>query len=325
MGDMRARAYWTLGDGRGELREESVPEPGADEVLVRAIASGISRGTESLVHRGAVPDAVADSMRAPFQVGDFPGPVKYGYLSVGVVEQGPDHLLGRTVFCLHPHQDRYVVPATAVSPVPEELPPTRAVLSGSAETAVNGVWEASPRLGDRIAVVGSGLIGLTTALLLDGFPLGRLQVVETDPERAVLARRLGLDAVTPEEAGDDCDVVIHTSASAGGLHTALRLAGDDADIVELSWYGDRAPEVPLGEAFHARRLSLRASQVGAISTARRARRDHAGRMTIAMAALAADSRFDALLGEPTPFEDLPALMPHLAGSTTGPLCPLITY
>lgn len=325
---MQARAYWADPPGRGDIRCEELPEPGEAEVLVRALASGVSRGTELLVHRGDVPDAVAAQMRAPFQAGDFPGPVKYGYLAVGEVERGPDELVGRRVFALHPHQDRFVVPASAVTPLPDALPTQRAVLAGTAETAVNGVWEASPRLGDRVAVVGFGLIGASVALLLDRFPLGRLQVVEVDPQRAELARELGLSVVAPDDAAADCDVVVHTSASEPGLATALRLAGDDAEVVELSWYGAREPRVPLGEGFHSRRLTLRSSQVGAVSTARRARRDHAGRMAVALDALTRDDRFDSLLGSPTPFDDLPGLMVALAegsASSAPALCPLIVY
>ena len=122
---MEATAYWTIGPRQGALRRQTLPDPGPDHLLVRALASGVSRGTELLVHRHEVPEAVRDAMRAPFQVGDLPGEVKYGYLSVGVVEAGPPALVGRRVFCLHPHQDRYVVPAAAVTLVPDASPMSR--------------------------------------------------------------------------------------------------------------------------------------------------------------------------------------------------------
>lgn len=321
---MEARAYWTLAPGRGEIRRETLRPPGPGEALVRALWSGISRGTESLVHRGRVPAAVAAQMRAPFQEGELGGPVKYGYLSVGVVEHGPEHLLGRTVFVLHPHQDRYVVPVTALTVLPDDVPPARGVLAGTLETAVNAVWDAAPRYGDRVAVVGLGMVGAAVAVLLADFPLSRLEAVEVDPARADLARRLGVRAVTPEEAAEDCDVVVHCSATERGLRTALTLAGDEAEVVELSWYGDLAPAVPLGEAFHARRLTLRASQVGAISPARRGRRDHAARMDLALAALA-DPRFDVLLAPPRPFADLPEVMAQVADGGVLAPCQLIAY
>ncbi|PYG00129.1 Threonine dehydrogenase [Georgenia satyanarayanai] len=321
---MTAEAYWTVGPEQGEIRQAPLAPPGPEEVLVRALSSAISRGTETLVHRHAVPEAVRPLMRAPFQEGDLPGPVKYGYLSVGVVEEGPGELVGRRVFCLHPHQTRYVVPASAVVPVPDDVPTGRALLAGAVETAVNALWDAAPRLGDRVAVVGLGMIGASVATLLTGFPLERLQVVDTDPARRGLADRLGLELVAPDDAAGDCDVVLHASASEAGLATALRLAGEEAEVVELSWYGTDAPRVPLGEAFHARRLTLRASQVGAVSAARRTRRTTTDRLAVALDALR-DPRFDALLTGASDFAELPEVMADIASGRLPALCHVIRY
>ncbi len=291
---------------------------------MRTLYSGVSRGTEVLVHRGEIPDAVAARMRAPFQVGDFPWPVKYGYLSVGVVEEGDANLVGRRVFCLYPHQDRYVVPAAALSVLPDEVPSQRSVLTGTLETAVNAVWDASPRYGDRVAVVGLGMVGASIAALLSAFPLQRLQVIDTDESTATLARHWGLDYRRPAEAAGDCDIVVHASASQAGLASALRLAGDDAEVVEVSWYGDRAPLVPLGEDFHARRLTLRASQVSAVSRTRRARRSLLERRTAALRALG-DDRFDALLGPVCDFTELPTVMQSLADGHSARRCAVVRY
>jgi threonine dehydrogenase-like Zn-dependent dehydrogenase len=318
------RAYWTAEPGRGELRGAPLPEPGADEVLVRALRSGISRGTESLVHRGLVPQRVHERMRAPFQEGGFPGPVKYGYLSVGTVEEGPEGLLGRRVFSLHPHQDRYVLPASAVTPVPDEVPSDRAVLAGSVETAVNALWEAAPRLGDRVAVVGAGMIGACVAALLARFPLARLQLVDPQPSRAALGERLGVEHVLPADAAGECDVVVHASSTAAGLARGLELLGDEGELIELSWYGDDDPAVPLGADFHARRLQIRASQVGAVAPARRARRTTADRLATALEALR-DPRFDALLSGSSSFEELPATMARLAEGSSDVLCHVVHY
>ncbi|WP_152192528.1 zinc-dependent alcohol dehydrogenase [Georgenia satyanarayanai] len=319
-----AEAYWTVGPGRGEIRLAPLDPPTPGDVLVRTLSSAISRGTETLVHHHAVPESVRPLMRAPFQEGDLPGPVKYGYLSVGVVEVGPDELFGRRVFCLHPHQTRYVVPTTAVVPVPDDVPTERALLAGAVETAVNALWDAAPRLGDRVAVVGLGMIGASVAALLTGFPLGRLQVVDVDPRREELAGRLGLHLVGPEDAAGDCDIVLHCSATEAGLATALRLAGEEAEVVELSWYGTDAPKAPLGEAFHARRLTLRASQVGAVSAARRARRTTTDRLGVALDALR-DPRFDALLTGASDFADLPETMADIASGRLPALCHVIHY
>ena len=320
----RATAYWTVAPGRGELRGEDLPGLGPGEALVRTLHSGISRGTELLVHRGSVAPGVATVMRAPFQEGDLPGPVKYGYLSVGAVEAGPSDLLGRAVFCLHPHQDRYVVPAAALTAVPDGVPPRRAVLAGTVETAVNALWDAAPRLGDRVAVVGGGMVGCAVAALLRRFPLDRLELVDVDPRRAGAAERLGVRLVAPERAAGGCDLVVHASATGAGLARGLELLGDEGELIELSWYGDAHVAVPLGADFHARRLGVRASRVGAVAAARRARRTPADRLALALGLLA-DPAFDVLVTGSSPFSALPATMEALAGGELDALCHVIDY
>jgi NADPH:quinone reductase-like Zn-dependent oxidoreductase len=320
----RSTAYWTLSPGQGALLDEPLREPGPDEALVRARHSGISRGTEMLVHAGLVGPEVADRMRAPFQEGELPGPVKYGYLSVGVVERGPDELVGRDVFCLFPHQDRYVVPVSALTPVPSGVPARRATLAGAAETAVNALWDAAPRLGDRVAVVGAGMIGCTVAALLRRFPLQRLQLVDIDPRREAIASRLGVQLVDPADAEADCDIVMHASATAAGLRRCLELLGDEGEVIEMSWYGTQEVSVPLGSVFHSRRLAVRASQVSVVSAARRARRTHADRLSLALELLR-DEAFDALISGPTPFAELPDTMRRLASGEIDALCHVIDY
>ncbi|OIJ93157.1 zinc-dependent alcohol dehydrogenase [Streptomyces monashensis] len=319
-----ARAFWLRSPGHGELRDVTLAEPAEGEVLVRALYSGVSRGTETLVFRGQVPPGQHAVMRAPFQEGDFPGPVKYGYLSVGTVEQGPADLIGRTVFCLYPHQSRYVVPVNAVTVVPDSVPAARAVLAGTVETAVNALWDASPLIGDRIAVVGGGMVGCSVAALLARFPGIRLQLVDADPARAKTAEALGVDFATPDGALGDCDLVVHASASEAGLTRALELLAPDGTVVELSWYGDRRVSLPLGEAFHSRRLTVRSSQVGTVSPAARPGRGYADRMALALDLLA-DPALDALITGESGFEQLPDVMPRLATGDIPALCHRIRY
>jgi threonine dehydrogenase-like Zn-dependent dehydrogenase len=317
-----ARAFWLCAPGSGEIRNTELGAPGPDEVLVRTLHSGVSRGTETLVFRGGVPRSQHTVMRAPFQEGDFPAPVKYGYLNVGVVEAGPPELLGRTVFCLYPHQTRYVVPASCVTPVPAAVPPSRAVLAGTVETAVNAVWDAAPAIGDRIAVVGAGMVGCSVARLLTRIPGTRVQLVDTDASRAEVAKALGTGFAAPDEALEDCDLVIHASATAEGLAGSLRLLRQEGTVIELSWYGDRPVGIPLGEAFHSRRLTIRASQVGTVSPARP--RTYAQRMALALELLE-DAAFDALLTGRSRFEDLPRTLDRLASGDLPALCHVIDY
>lgn len=319
-----ARAFWVERPGVGAIREEALPAPAAGQVRVRALASGISRGTESLVFTGQVPPSEYARMRAPFQAGDFPGPVKYGYCSVGRVEAGPDALLGQRVFCLHPHQDRYVVDAGSVTPVPDDVPDARATLAANMETAVNALWDAGPRVGDQVAVVGGGVVGLLCAHLVAGIPGTDVQLVDIDPARAAVAEALGLALRRPDEARGDADLVIHVSGSPAGLRTALDLAGFEATVLELSWFGTREVTLPLGGPFHARRLTIRASQVGAVAPSRRARRSYGQRLALALQLLR-DARLDALVSETSQFDDLPRLMPAITRPGAGALCHVVRY
>ncbi|WP_406162157.1 zinc-binding alcohol dehydrogenase [Streptomyces canus] len=318
-----ARAFWLRSPGEGEIREVTLPAPREDEVLVRSLYSGVSRGTETLVFRGGVPESQHATMRAPFQEGDFPGPVKYGYLSVGVVEEGPSAVKGRTVFCLYPHQTRYVVPASAVTVVPDDVPAARAVLAGTVETAVNALWDAAPLIGDRIAVVGGGMVGCSVAALLARFPGVRVQLVDADPARAKTAEALGVGFASPADALGDCDLVVHASATEQGLARSLELLSAEGTVLELSWYGDRKVALPLGEAFHSRRLVIRSSQVGTVSPAR-GNRSFGDRLALALKLLA-DPALDALITGESAFEELPEVMPKLARGEIPALCHLVRY
>ena len=318
-----ARAFWLRSPGEGEIREVTLPAPREDEVLVRSLYSGVSRGTETLVFRGGVPESQYATMRAPFQEGDFPGPVKYGYLSVGVVEEGPSAVKGRTVFCLYPHQTRYVVPASAVTVVPDDVPAARAVLAGTVETAVNALWDAAPLIGDRIAVVGGGMVGSSVAALLARFPGVRVQLVDADPARAKTAEALGVGFASPADALGDCDLVVHASATEQGLARSLELLSAEGTVLELSWYGDRKVALPLGEAFHSRRLVIRSSQVGTVSPAR-GNRSYGDRLALALKLLA-DPALDALITGESAFEELPEVMPKLASGEIAALCHLVRY
>ena len=319
-----ADAFWISRPGAGEIRSEFLAVPGPGEVGVRTLRSGISRGTETVVFGGRVPESEYQRMRAPFQVGEFPGPVKYGYLNVGEVEEGPAELLGRRVFCLYPHQTRYVVPVSAVTVIPDAVPSDRAVLAGTVETAVNALWDAGPLLGDRVTVVGAGMIGCAVARLAGQIPATTVTLVDVDPDRAATAAALGVRFALPADAPGDQDLVVHASASATGLQRGLELLAVEGTLLELSWYGTKTVEVGLGGEFHARRLNIRASQVGMIAPARRGRRSFADRLQVALDLLR-DNAFDALLDRGVPFASLPHVLSALADGTRTALCQVIDY
>ena len=325
MADSQAHACWLVEPGCAELRVETLREPTPEQVRVRTLHSGISRGSETLVYRGEVPVSEYGRMRAPFQSGDFPGPVKYGYSSVGVVEAGPAALRGRAVFCLFPHQSHYVVPADAVHLLPDGVPPARAVLAANLETAINALWDAAPLLGDRISVVGGGAVGLLIAWLAGRLPGCAVQVVDTQVARRDVAQRLGVDFAVPEAARGEADLVVHASGRSEGLATALRLAAFEATVVELSWYGQRDVSVALGGAFHSRRLTLKSSQVSQVAVAQRSRWSHRRRIELALSLLT-ERTLDALITDAAPFEALPAVLARLAASGSDTtLCHRIDY
>lgn len=309
---MRARAFWTVAPGMGELREETL---GAEGVLVETLASGISRGTEATVFAGRVPPSQYAAMRAPLMGGSFPFPVKYGYSAVGRTVEG------RRVFVLHPHQDRFRAPAAMCIPVPDAVPADRAVLAANMETALNISWDAAALPGERILVVGAGVVGLLAAALLARIPGTIVTVADPDAARVAPATRLGCTFIPPSDAPGEQDLIVHASGSEDGLRLALDRAAFEGRIVEASWFGDRAPSLPLGEAFHAQRLRIISSQVGRIAPPMRGRRTHGERLALALALLA-DPAFDCLLEPPTDFADLPRAMPRLLA---GGLCHVVRY
>jgi NADPH:quinone reductase-like Zn-dependent oxidoreductase len=319
-----AQALWYVAPGRVEIREERLAAPRPGEVRVRALFGALSRGTEALVLAGRVPESEFERMRAPFMGGHFPFPIKYGYATVGRIENGPQEQLGRIVFALHPHQHLFNIPESAIVALPETVLPQRAVLAANMETALNAVWDSAAGPADRIAIVGAGTVGALVAFLCGGLAGAEVMLVDINERRAELAQKLGVRFAKPETAKGDCDLVVHASGTAAGLRTALALAGEEATVLELSWYGDTPVAAPLGGAFHSRRLRLISSQVGQVASSHRPRWTHNRRLAAAIALLA-DSRLDALLAPMVSFYDLPRRLPDILDARNGVVCQLISY
>ncbi|WP_240035586.1 zinc-dependent alcohol dehydrogenase [Hwanghaeella grinnelliae] len=296
----------------------------AEEVLIQARFGALSRGTESCVFQGRVPETEWTRMRCPFQEGDFPGPVKYGYISVGRVLDGPADLTERDVFCLYPHQTLYTVPASAVTPLPDGVPAERAVLAANMETAVNVIWDAAPVAGDTVTVVGGGVLGCLIAYLAKRVPDVAVSVVDPDALKETIYQSIGVDFCHPDKAQGGRDIVIHTSATEAGLRLCLTLARDEGRIVEASWYGDREVTLPLGQDFHSRRLQLIGSQVGMVSPAKRSTYSYADRMALALGYLT-DPVLDTLFTHEIAFDDLPERLPEFAVNGSGVACVRIRY
>ena len=320
-----ARAVWYVGKGAVELRAAPLPRPQPGEAVVRSLFSGISRGTERLVFNGEVGRSEWERMRCPNQEGAFPFPVKYGYCATGVVEVGPGELLGRTVFCLHPHQDHFNAPLATLVPVPDGVPARRATLAANMETALNALWDSAAGPGDRIVVVGAGVVGLLVAALAARLPGAEVTVVDVDESRRPVAQSQGARFTPPKQAPGEADIVFHASATAAGLNAAISCAGFEGTIVEMSWYGDKPVQIDLGGAFHSRRLKLVSSQVGHVSPGRRPRWTHRRRVEAAVGLLAAMPALDALVAEEIAFEDAPRKLPGILGPGGRGLVPVIRY
>jgi threonine dehydrogenase-like Zn-dependent dehydrogenase len=321
---MKARAFWVEAPRQGSIRDEVLRAPGPGEVLVRMVCSGISRGTESLVFGGGVPIDLFDEMRCPHQAGELSLPVKYGYIAVGVIEAGSG-TVGQEVFCMHPHQTHFVVPATSVIPLPPGLPAARAVLAPNLETALNGMWDGELGGEERISIIGAGVVGLLLGWLLKVHGHADVELIDINPAREDTARALGLSLVLPGEARTERSKVFHTSGSPAGLETALRLCGNEAEIIELSWFGDQPVSVPLGAQFHSRRLTIRASQVGQVAPSHRAEWTHRRRMDWVLEHLAEHPELDVLIDGESALEDLPQTMLRLASPSSGVLCHRVRY
>jgi hypothetical protein len=323
-GDATAEALWYVEPGRAEIRQERLGPLAEGSVRVRALYGAVSRGTEALIAAGKVPAGEYQRMRGPFMGGSFPFPVKYGYATVGRVEAGPEGLVGRTVFALHPHQTLFDVPADSAVLVPADVPASRAVLAANMETALNATWDAAPVPAGPVAVVGAGVVGALAGFLLARVPGAEVTLIDINPAREDLARALGLNFARPDNAPADCNLVVHTSADPRGLATAIDIAGDEATILEMSWYGADSVPVPLGGAFHSRRLKIVSSQVGKVAPSRRDTTSHRQRLKQAIALLA-DARLDALLTPAVPFRELPERLPGILDRQSGVLCQLIVY
>ncbi len=320
----RARAYWATAPFEGEIRGETLSHPGPGEVLVETLYTAVSRGTEALVCAGRVPASQHRRMRCPHQEGEFSFPVKYGYANVGRVLTGPAELEGRLVFARYPHQTRFVLPAAEVHLLPEGLPPERAVLAAHMETALNGLWDATPRLGDRVLVIGAGVVGTLAAWLLDRMPGTEVTLVDIDPDRQRVVDALDITFSLPEEVRGEADLIIHATGAPEALARALGWAAFEARILELSWFGEALVPLPLGEDFYGRRLRLEASRLAHVAAPQRARWTPRRRLGKALELLA-DPLLDLLFTGESPFEDLPHLLPELARQPRGVFCHRIAY
>ncbi|MEN0004557.1 MAG: zinc-binding alcohol dehydrogenase [Bacteroidota bacterium] len=306
-----SNALWHLSSSTSSLLSSAIPAPKEGQCLVKSEFSLISLGTERLVASGAVPVDLHQNMRVPYMEGSFELPVKYGYSLVGqVVTQGYP-LSGKKVHLMHPHQSYCIVEAEALTLIPEKVPIRRAVLASNLETAVNAVWDSQVQIGDRVLVVGFGMIGALTALLLQQIAGVEVYIAERLPQRRALAQQLDFQLLAEET---DFDITFHTSSSSSGLQMAIDRLGYEGTSVELSWYGTKEVSMQLGASFHQQRKRLIASQVGQVPGSKQNRWDYRRRKQLVFQLLQQE-KFDQLLTHEISLSEAPALFGKLREGT----------
>lgn len=319
---MQARAIWYTGDGSGvALRDANM---GTGELLLKTVASGLSRGTERTVAQGMVPRSEWDRMALPTQEGSFALPIKYGYACVARIVQGPPDILNRLVFTMHPHQNLFRAHRDAVHVLPVDLPIRRATLAANMETALNAIWDAQVPNGAPVAVIGGGLIGCLVAYLANRIGKSDVTLIDKIGERAKTASELRVSFATATNRLSPCHTVFHTSGSEQGLKDAIHALDFEGQVVEMSWYGDREISVPLGGTFHAQRLSIRCSQVGHVAPSRRASTTYADRMRTAIGLLD-DPALDVLLTHDIAFENAERDLPLRLAADADGIATTISY
>jgi 2-desacetyl-2-hydroxyethyl bacteriochlorophyllide A dehydrogenase len=328
---------WWTALRTGELRAEPLPPPGPEDVVVQAIASGISAGTELLVYRGQVPPELP--LDLPTLAGSFRYPIKYGYASVGRVAAAGaavrDRAPGDLVFALHPHQSTYVLPAARTVLLPPNLPPEHGVFLANLETAVNVALDAAPRLGETVLLSGLGVVGLLVLQTLRRTGVAEIIAVDPLPRRRALAARLGASLTLAPDAdvaaqarartaGRGVDLAVEVSGAPAALGPAIEAVADEGTVVVASWYGTKSVPLHLGSHFHRGRVRLRSSQVGHLDPALAPRWDHARRQAVALRLLA-ELPLGDLISHRIPFAQAPEAFALLDERPADALQVVLTY
>jgi len=340
-GDGRAVEF--VGPGDVDIVEFDLPAPGPDEVLVETELSAVSAGTELLAYRGELdPSSAADEQLAALN-GDMSYPLRYGYAAVGEVTAVGDGVdpawLGRTVFGFNPHESRFLSDPADLHPVPDGIAPETAALFANAETAVNFALDGAPRIGERVAVFGQGVVGLLTTALLSRSGAETVVAVEPREQRRWIAADLGADETVDPTAADPAaivrdltggvDLAVEVSGRPETLEPAVESTRYDGRVLVGSWYGTKRAELGFGDHFHRGRIAVESSQVSTIDPELRGRWDRGRRRETTwreLRRLAAEDRIaDRLVTDRVPVAEAPAAYRRLANDAENTLQLLFTY
>ena len=264
----KTKSYWIDKKNKGYFKFGEISSINSNEIVVKTLFSGISYGTEKLVYSGKVPKSQRNLMKCPYQEGDFGNDIKYGYINVGKVVDGDKSYLGNNIFSLYPHQDFYKIPSNEALIIPNKIPLSRCLLIPNLETAINAVWDTLPSAGDRILVIGAGIVGLLTAYLINKIPGVNLFIVDKDPSKRKITKKLGINFLDAIPKKFDARFIYECTGDHRILNSLKNNITVNSTICVLSWYGDKKSDIALGENFFSKRAKLIMSQVSKISPAR---------------------------------------------------------
>jgi threonine dehydrogenase-like Zn-dependent dehydrogenase len=317
--------WWHIDHIHSEILEKNYSDIEPDMQIVKSTYSLISVGTERLVAKGLVPDALKETMRVPFMQGSFDFPLKYGYSLVGIVIKGKPSLVGKTVHLMHPHQNFAIVPAEHLTIVPDSVPSQRAVLASNMETAVNAIWDSGISFGERIIICGFGVIGASIAILASQIPSTRVVIHETNPNRKNVALSMGFELFDTRNSGTQLfDVAFNTSASGEALQVCIDNTMPKSKIIEVSWYGINSVNVSLGGSFHTGQKQIVSSQVSNISENKQSHFNHLRRKQVVFDLLQ-NSIFDQLPFHFVDFKQLPNVFEQLRNDSYDQFATIVKY
>jgi threonine dehydrogenase-like Zn-dependent dehydrogenase len=322
---MRSHALWHRSASESEIITGDIRKEEGKELLVESFFSLVSIGTERTVALGMVPPEIREQMKVPYMEGSFSFPCKYGYSLVGKIIRGPAGLKNRFVHLMHPHQDMAWVHPSSVFPLPDGIPPRRAVLAGNMETAVNALWDSEISVGDSVLIAGFGIVGALIALLASCIPGVAIVVLETNEKRRSLAAKLGFDLFENFRTGNTpFDAALNTTGDENALQICIDNTGFESQVTEVSFYGTKAVSVRMGGNFHISRKRIAVSQVSNLPLKKLARWDHLRRKQLVYNLLK-DNRFDCLVENAVPFHDAPVLFKLIRSNAMHEISVLLTY
>ena len=322
MDNYTAQSFW-VNKKRGSIKKELLNQSlGNDELLVKAYYSGISYGTEKIVHDSQVPANQYEFMRAPHQVGEFNKEVKYGYLSVGKVVVGPKSMMNKMVYTMFPHQSMYILKSSLATLIPSHIPYKRALLTANMETAINAMWDSQPSIGDNTYVIGAGIVGILMAYVLSSTFGIKVTVIDNNASKKKLCKFFNIDFENNINCIKDPDIIFECSGNASVLSDLINNSTLETKICILSWYGKQQSKIKMGENCFSRRLEIIFSQVGNITPIQSKKWDNLSRRALALKLLD-NKKLDSLIDkQEIKLKELPNFFKK--GNTNG-LCKVVKY